>query len=331
MGAEHPSIDAPSQGQPVDRDGPGSNNTSQNNEIEEATNSLTPTNAPLGTIAIEHSVSSAKRQKSDSAKGQKPKRQYATNWKINWEELTDNLQASQNLQSTVGQPVPYHKVDELVGWATHTIQSSPLTNRNEPINPFLGLPSTPLPPSILYFIQEETARIIANDRKSNFHLLRNGFDQSALVSLGMIIEESITASFLPMARKHVQRCMEENTKGTKNRNATMNQWTATPEECFLQVVNHKQSEDRVPILPSMAPPVLSTMIGQPDYVPTHRSLLVDEAESALQQWADSQDLSLSFIKKNYKLFGLDNPEEVVNNAQDDMEEESDKKRKIVAV
>ena len=147
----------------------------------------------------------------------------------------------------------------------------------------------------------------------------------------MIIEESITASFLPMARKHVQRCMEENTKGTKNRNATMNQWTATPEECFLQVVNHKQSEDRVPILPSMAPPVLSTMIGQPDYVPTHRSLLVDEAESALQQWADSQDLSLSFIKKNYKLFGLDNPEEVVNNAQDDMEEESDKKRKIVAV
>lgn len=70
-------------------------------------------------------------------------------------------------------------------------------------NPLLGLPSTPLPTSYLRYISKMAAQAPEFIDK-----LENRFNDSALVATGMLIEEMITASLMPLAGYHVMRCRE---------------------------------------------------------------------------------------------------------------------------
>ncbi|CAJ1969322.1 unnamed protein product [Cylindrotheca closterium] len=70
-------------------------------------------------------------------------------------------------------------------------------------NPLLGLPSTPLPTSHLRYISKMAAQAPEFSVK-----LENRFSDSALVATGMLVEEMITASLMPLAGYHVMRCRE---------------------------------------------------------------------------------------------------------------------------
>jgi hypothetical protein len=117
------------------------------------------------------------------------------------------------------------EVSDLVGLAT-TLDSSAdkavtssLSNRYiqtpQKHNPLLMIPyGTPLPPSYMSYIQsrarmqvnQDNDKIITNvdgKRKGN---LKECFDASAAVAIGMALEEGVTASLLPLAGLHVLRC-----------------------------------------------------------------------------------------------------------------------------
>ena len=107
------------------------------------------------------------------------------------------------------------EVSALVGLATTEIPgpihsnhqstqmgSSQLKSPTE-TNPLFGLPSSPPPLSLLNHIIRQSLEAKFFDDG-----LRMSFGDSALVALGMLVEESITASLMPLAALHVLRCRE---------------------------------------------------------------------------------------------------------------------------
>jgi hypothetical protein len=68
-------------------------------------------------------------------------------------------------------------------------------------NPLLGLANSPLAPSFLNYLSQKSLSV------PNFND-EEVFDDSALVAMGVLLEEAITASMLPLARLHVLRCRE---------------------------------------------------------------------------------------------------------------------------
>lgn len=80
-------------------------------------------------------------------------------------------------------------------------QQSP--DKSFKMNPLIDMTNTPLPLSFLnYFVSRSTA-IPEFD-----NALYEAFGDSALVAIGMLVEEMITASLLPHAGLHVLRCRE---------------------------------------------------------------------------------------------------------------------------
>jgi hypothetical protein len=73
----------------------------------------------------------------------------------------------------------------------------------EKINPLIGLPSDPMPPSYLHHIVRRALEAEEFDESLN-----HAFGDSAMVAIGMLVEEMVTASLLPLAGLHVLRCRE---------------------------------------------------------------------------------------------------------------------------
>jgi hypothetical protein len=70
-------------------------------------------------------------------------------------------------------------------------------------NPLIGLPNDPMPPSYLHHIVRGALEAEEFDESLN-----HAFDASAMVAIGMLVEEMVTASLLPLAGLHVLRCRE---------------------------------------------------------------------------------------------------------------------------
>jgi len=127
------------------------------------------------------------------------------------------------------------EVDALVGWATHQErpflhhQHSPAAQRNDPQqaehnnntttttvninqndwNPLYGLPNVPPRPSVIKFmIQNPATELAAKQQKETQHRLFQRFHHSAAVAIGMLAEDTVTASLMPLAMQHVQRCRQ---------------------------------------------------------------------------------------------------------------------------
>lgn len=78
-------------------------------------------------------------------------------------------------------------------------------------NPLLHLVNTPLPLSFLNYFAHRATNV------PEFHEgLYTSFEDSALVAIGMIMEEIITASLLPLAGCHVLRCRQLEAKPSKD-------------------------------------------------------------------------------------------------------------------
>ena len=126
------------------------------------------------------------------------------------------------------------EVDALVGWATHQDrpfhhQHSPAAKRNDQQqaennenttttsvssnqgdwNPLYGLPNVPPRPSLIKFMIQNPATEFAKQQKEPHHRrLFQRFHHSAAVAIGMLAEETVTASLMPLAMQHVQRCRQ---------------------------------------------------------------------------------------------------------------------------
>jgi hypothetical protein len=224
--------------------------------------------------------------------------------------------------------LPVVEVDKLVGWATHmnSYQSVSTTNGGDhgdttfPANgtalpksnnnPLLGLPNLPLRPSLLKHLVHDPATQLALTKlnqsgasknrkrpKSSDHFDR--FHHSAAVAVGMLAEEMITASLLPLARRHVARCRQQE---------NMADWTLPPEEAIYKLYQDSESSDNDP-LPSSALltariPTRSTVPGAVGTSALNQPVPGVHAKSALDAWCLSRDVDAEMLRTDEGLFRL---------------------------
>lgn len=118
-------------------------------------------------------------------------------------------------------------------------------------------------------VVEMTVPVPSVGKKKRKHE-RIPLDISGQVALGMVVEEVLTASFIPLARQHVEKC--------RQKDDAFHEWTLPPEEAILS------SHISAP-LPSTTPTE-----GQPD-----RELVTN--------WCKSRGLDPAFVEDNMDIYG----------------------------
>jgi len=122
-------------------------------------------------------------------------------------------------------------LDALIGWAHHGVPPFGVSSRDKAVNPKTHarddsmnddnhhyatsnplslLPNSPLPLSYLNHLMLQSTRVPEFQEK----LLMEKFDTSAIVAIGMILEDILTASLLPLAGCHVLRCRQLESRPT---------------------------------------------------------------------------------------------------------------------
>lgn len=250
--------------------------------------------------------------------------------------------------------LPVWEISSLVGWATH------LTRDNEPprvpeddeatlstrvadereslfkFNPLRGLVNTPLPPSHLEYISNIATNEVL-DFEEVLELLAM-FDQSSLIAMGMLLEEMLTTSLLPLAQAHVQACREmesrlnPDSKDTaKKPGETWNPETTIPDEAGSaappaknmgpqrgmdqQLAAKVAAEDffhRLTLPPEEAilklvqERQLDTTMGLPFLYPPTRTLCENRTAVAphvtAMRWCAQHGLDIDFVQSNMDLF-----------------------------
>jgi hypothetical protein len=296
---------------------------------------------------------------------------------IEWDALADGPSGDVPLTRYI----PCIERDNLLGWATHITQPTTMTrraaaqrsmenNNNDDdesdqllFDPLAGLPNVPLPPSMLFLLHEAAAEHLLaknkNDLKqqqpqqkhkiskinnkpsNNNHNIFECFDLSALVALGMVLEESITASLLPLARVHVARCrrleeqeQEVSSKRTtaacarESRHSLFKEWTLLPAEAVakLQVYDNSNSIDATIDNGSACTSKTMQETALPSTRPPNRNAAADlcpgdgrssilqlqlaeeeeekhEGDDALDRWCRAHGLERDFVLNNMDIFG----------------------------
>lgn len=240
--------------------------------------------------------------------------------RINWATLSNRKWAKE----TLFKHMPHAEVSNLVGWAHHVTHNGERTDL--PANPLLeAQPDSPLPQSHLDFLQEK-ARDLVRGKPNNPNVSRakvmdeslecilDKFDTSAAVSLGVVLEEMITANLLPLAEVHVHRCRqleqeeedlekkleaEDDHLPTNYEAPSFREWTLPPEEAIFNAIVSSPSADgnRGPEsvnLPSTCPPV-RTIVAE-------NEMTRDPAEQAATNFCQRQGLQTRFVRKNMDIF-----------------------------
>jgi hypothetical protein len=147
----------------------------------------------------------------------------------------DHLAASRFGQDSLLRFLSIPERDTLVGWATHVDDSEIV----EDPNPLAGLPNQ-LPPSPAFREYMSTvARGILSSEKNESDLWES-FDQSAMVAIGIVMEETLTATLLPLAQKHVQRCQRLESM-PDSEEQTFREWTLPPEQAIRKLLDDGES------------------------------------------------------------------------------------------
>ena len=187
-------------------------------------------------------------------------------------------------------------------------------------NPLIGLESSPLPLSYLdYFAaRSEKSTEFANK-------LCKTFGTSALVAIGMFLEEMLTASLLPLAGLHVLRCRELETKSddyTGNNGSTdmihpidgsritrdvttkdnsdnaFDEWNLPPEEALFKLLQQ-----------GLVPSGGISLVQEPT---RFAAAAADEASrparercgESIANWLNAQQLNHTLVENNSELFTL---------------------------
>jgi hypothetical protein len=218
---------------------------------------------------------------------------------FDWDAVADGSQAT---DTSIYKSVSPLEFENLVGWATHVTR--PNANSNQHSSPFIDLPSSPLPASVLYAIHEEAEKFIKGDKNRQLYHLFQSFDQSALVALGMSLEEIFTASLMPLAKAHVRMCRRD---GEEDNDEGLDRWTLPPEECILEIA--KQAKNGETLLPSIAPPLRTSVAGdRPQCSVLNQPSIGEQQIMATKSWAESHDLEVAFLQKNKEIFRAFEPD-----------------------
>eukprot|EP00980_Cylindrotheca_fusiformis_P011271 scaffold2595_cov107-Cylindrotheca_fusiformis.AAC.4 len=245
------------------------------------------------------------------------------------------------------------QISELIGLATHYSRQEPPINlsqrqeENESIlqeyglsftrqskksgqeNPLLGLPNIPLPPSHLSYLSKAALSVPEFNEQ-----LEQVFGDSALVAIGMFLEEMITASLLPLAGYHVLRCREIEELSTDpsevrnglesgcddsdvrlllhpitgesmgshevcvNRNEKPHiEWTLPPEEAMMKLLKQNViPNDGLKLLPSPTRSVTPPQGESGQLAPTEWQII--------QEWSKWQNLEPYFVVKHMDIYRL---------------------------
>ena len=197
------------------------------------------------------------------------------------------------------------------------------TNRAVENHPLVGLASSPLPPSQLNYLARRALEI--PNFKSN---LLQRFDRSALIAIGMFLEEIVTASMLPLSGCHVMRCRDLEARSgdtsylqdpdfakrqihpisgqkidklfaTEQQAAhadnAYDEWTIPPEEALHKIAQQQRQQ-------------LLSCCNLPSTLPATRATTdpgrPEAEESISSSWCREQQLDPSFVKKNMDLLRL---------------------------
>jgi hypothetical protein len=159
-----------------------------------------------------------------------------------------------------------------------------------------------------------------SDKQQQSSRLYNSLDNSALVAAGMLWEDMITASLMPLARQHVARCrrLEQRKKENESSNDDevandgseevdpFQEWTLPPEQAIWRLAQEGVKSE----LPSTLPPtrVSSQFFDRETPV---KAMLVSQIGTAEQQkqqavddWCRSRALDRAFVSNNMDLYGV---------------------------
>eukprot|EP00970_Alexandrium_tamarense_P002706 scaffold377_cov193-Alexandrium_tamarense.AAC.15 len=133
------------------------------------------------------------------------------------------------------------QIDEFVGWAN---TSSGVTNVTSTAKDSAAqlehVPMAPPPPSQVQFLMHRFGERYSDKASEKEHLWSN-FDPSALVSMGVAVEEMMTSALMPLAKAHVLRCRrletEQSTFNLDRSKGSFTAWTLTPSEAVTELEN----------------------------------------------------------------------------------------------
>lgn len=200
---------------------------------------------------------------------------------VDFDAISDTRWGTITLLSTVSHP----EQDRLLGLAHG--EGGKQSGATE--NPLAGLPNTPLPTTLLRgTIQAYSERLIR--KHPNADAIQGAFDHSALVALGMALEDQLTSSLLPLAREHVKRCRR--IESSSNGWAYVD-WTLPPVEAILKLALDPNTDTKQTYLPSAIVPRGSLL--KPDQ---------KAQEHAADAWRRTRKQGLYLTRNNMEIFSL---------------------------
>ena len=222
------------------------------------------------------------------------------------------------------------QLESLIGWAHDGAAARISSDRgpgfvNKAVdndNPLSRLPNDPLPLSYLNHLMLQTGRL------PDLHeTLTEKFDTSAIVAIGIILEEILTTSLLPFAGCHVLRCRQLDSRPSKfeanlmppnevklthpitkqpiefdQRNLSEEEsafvaWTLPPEEAILQSA-------RQGMLPDTGIPLVRDPIRSPS-CPSAGTFEVMKARKAIHRlFAKGNEKDANFLSANKDLLNI---------------------------
>lgn len=164
-----------------------------------------------------------------------------------------------------------------------------------PSNMLRSLPNIPIRPSVLQYLHDCFVETIEKENASNDEAQQNNnvcwevFDTSALVALGIIVEEMLTAALIPLAEMHVYRC-----RHIRDQQASSEEWTLPPTEAIMKLMASRS--------PSFVNPLGSFPTTR---MPSRISKVVtdqDSCQQAIPAWLRKHKTDLGEVHKLWHLF-----------------------------
>ena len=201
------------------------------------------------------------------------------------EHLVETRWATDPLRSKVTSA----EYDEVLGWATHV--TAPFGDSAATFQPLVGLPDVPPPNSFLQLVDAYASQQCTKEQLKTF-------DISALVTMGICLEEMLTVSFLPLAQKHVERCRQLSDEDA------FRAWTLPPEEAIAELIGSSCdfSEVALPTATAAHRTILTEdeLRAYPKKIPLVRPSKEDR-ESL--DWCRSRFLRSQLVRQNMDVYG----------------------------
>lgn len=165
-----------------------------------------------------------------------------------------------------------------------------------PSNMLRSLPNIPIRPSVLHYLHDCFVETMEQENTSDKEEAKRvnsmcweSLDTSALVALGIIVEEMLTATLIPLAEMHVHRC-----RHIAEQEASSEAWTLPPTEAIMKLMTSRSPSYVNPLgsLPTVRMPSrISSEITDPN-----------SSRQVIPAWINKHKTDLEQIHKLWHLY-----------------------------